>query len=91
MGTRDFQESWFWANKLVISKLKVSLTTKFKILTVNITKNQNFSSDNVLLFETFKDAYLFDKDGGILAGLYDISAKLHRVSNCVPPSGPQRL
>ena len=63
----------------------------FNTLTANITKNQNFSSDNVLLSETFKDAYLFDKDGGILAGLYNISAKLHRVSNCVPPSGPQRL
>ena len=56
-----------------------------------MTKNQNFSSDNVLLSETFKDAYLFNKDGGILAGLYDILAKLHRVSNCVPPLGPQRL
>lgn len=55
----------------------------------NITKNQNFSSDNVLLSETFKDVYLFNKDGGIFARLYDISAKLHR--NCVPPSGPQRL
>ena len=46
-------------------------------MTANITKNQNFSSDNVLLSEkTFKDAYLFNKDGGILARLYDISAKL---------------
>ena len=51
----------------------------FKILTANITKNQN-------LKKTFKDPYLFDKDGGVLARLYDILAKFHGVSNCVPPS-----
>ena len=78
-----FQESWFWANKLITRKWKVSPTTTFKILTANITKNQN-------LKKTFKDPYLFDKDGGGFGQTLRYFSKVSRgIQLCATFSGTQ--